>query len=357
MKREHGKTKAIYTDEIETEQLQTIELDDYFLPRTRKLVRGVFAAGFCGRGVGSGINCRRRANGSPERGTEMASFTNQASLTYNGTTINSNIVRGERVQTLRAEKTALGERYRTDEIVTYVVNLRNTGAAALTGLTLTDDLGTYTPALAPQTPVTPLDYVADSLRLFVDGAAQPAPTVTQEAGVLRVTGLNLPAGGVATLAYETRVNEFADPGVEGTIENTVTVTGGGLTEAVTATETVAAEAAARLSITKALSPAQVGANGTVTYTLRVENTGNLPADAAAGIVITDTFDPILRGLVVEYEGAVWPAANYTYNETTGVFTTTPGAVTIPAATYTRDPATAAWTLTPGIATLTLTGTI
>lgn len=287
----------------------------------------------------------------------MAIFTNQASLTYNGTTVNSNIVRGERLQTLRAEKTVLGERYRTGEIVTYVVHLNNTGAAALTGLTLADNLGTYTPAAAPQTPVTPLDYVAGSLRLFLDGAVQPAPTVTQEAGALRVSGLNLPAGGVMTLAYETRVNSFADPSVEGTIENTVTVTGGGLTEAVTATETVAAEAAARLSITKALSPAQVGANGTVTYTLRVENTGNLPADAAAGIVIQDTFDPILRNLVVEYEGAAWPAANYTYNETTGAFATAPGAVTLPAAAYTRDPQTNQWSLTPAAATITLTGTI
>ena len=37
---------------------------------------------------------------SPERRNTMASFTNQATLTYNGGTVNSNIVTGELVQVL-----------------------------------------------------------------------------------------------------------------------------------------------------------------------------------------------------------------------------------------------------------------
>ena len=72
---------------------------------------------------------------SPERRNTMASFTNQATLTYNGGTVNSNIVTGELVQVLTASKTAAAESYRTGDLVTYVVQLRSTGAAALTGLT------------------------------------------------------------------------------------------------------------------------------------------------------------------------------------------------------------------------------
>ena len=64
----------------------------------------------------------------------MATFTNQATLTYNGGTVNSNIVTGELVQVLTASKTAAAESYRTGDLVTYVVQLRSTGAAALTGL-------------------------------------------------------------------------------------------------------------------------------------------------------------------------------------------------------------------------------
>lgn len=61
----------------------------------------------------------------------MATFTNQATLTYNGGTVNSNIVTGELVQVLTASKTAAAESYRTGDLVTYVVQLRSTGAAAL----------------------------------------------------------------------------------------------------------------------------------------------------------------------------------------------------------------------------------
>ena len=64
----------------------------------------------------------------------MATITNQATLTYNGGTVNSNIVTGELVQVLTASKTAAAESYRTGDLVTYVVQLRSTGAAALTGL-------------------------------------------------------------------------------------------------------------------------------------------------------------------------------------------------------------------------------
>lgn len=39
----------------------------------------------------------------------MATFTNQATLTYNGGTVNSNIVTGELVQVLTASKTAAAE--------------------------------------------------------------------------------------------------------------------------------------------------------------------------------------------------------------------------------------------------------
>ena len=53
-----------------------------------------------------------------------------------------------------------------------------------------------------------------------------------------------------------------------------------------------------------------------------------------------------------YEGT-----NYTYDEATGVFATTPASITVPAATYTSDPTTGVVTTTPGVAVLTVTGTV
>ena len=71
----------------------------------------------------------------------MAIFSNQATLTYNGTTTNSNIAFGEILDVLAATKTAVDGTYIPGEQVTYVVTLRNTGNTALTGITITDNLG------------------------------------------------------------------------------------------------------------------------------------------------------------------------------------------------------------------------
>ena len=62
----------------------------------------------------------------------MAIFSNQATLTYNGGTTNSNIAYGEILDVLAATKTAIEGSYVPGEVVTYVVTLRNTGNAALT---------------------------------------------------------------------------------------------------------------------------------------------------------------------------------------------------------------------------------
>lgn len=242
--------------------------------------------------------------------------------------------------------------------MTYVLQLRNSGATALTGLTVTDTLGTTNfPATGGTVQLTPLTYQPGTLRYFTNGVLQAAPAVTQLANGIRIDGISVPAGGVATLAYTARVNAFADPSAAGAISNTASVTGGSLTEAVTAVETLPAATEPDLRITKALEPVQVSDSGTLTYTFAIENYGGAAADAAAGITVTDRFDPILRGIAVTYNGDTWLPANYTYDTATGLFRTVPGAITIPAASAVQDPATGAWTVTPGSATLQITGTI
>ena len=57
----------------------------------------------------------------------------------------------------------------------------------------------------------------------------------------------------------------------------------------------------------------------------------------SGVVITDTFAPVLNNLTAALNGTAWTAAtDYTYNEATGTFSSTAGAITVPAATYTQD---------------------
>ena len=283
----------------------------------------------------------------------MPSFTNQASLSYPGGSLRSNIVTGNLVDVLAIAKTAVGSGYTAGEKLSYIVTLVNSGTVAMTGLTLTDDLAAYT--LDAQT-LTPLSYVPDSLLYYQNGVAQSAPTVT--AGPpLTVTGLSVPAGGSVTVVYQAQVNALAPLAAGSTLTNTATVTGGTLSAPLTASATVTAGTVPALSIAKAMSPETVTGASELTYTFILQNTGNTEVSDPA-LVLTDTFDPILSDLAVTYNGTPWTVnVNYSYNASTGLFSTLAGQLTIPAAQYVQDPATGVWTTTPGVSVLKISGTV
>jgi len=283
----------------------------------------------------------------------MATFTNQATLTYNGNVINSNITTGEIVEVLSATKNAVINRYSQGSEITYVINIVNSGTTAFSGITITDNLGEYT---FGGTSLVPLEYVNESVRYYVNGVLQTAPVVTQGPPLV-ISGISVPAGGVATIIYVAETNEFAPLGIEDEIVNTAVISGAGVTDIIV-TETVTTEAAANLTITKSLSPAVVTENGQITYTFTIQNTGNVPITIADTATITDTFDPALSGINVTFNGVTWSeGVNYTYSEATGEFETLPGQITVPAATYTRQPGTGAIVIEPGVSVLTVTGTV
>lgn len=283
----------------------------------------------------------------------MARFTNFATISYNGITRDSNTVTGELIETLAAAKNVLSGSYVSDGKLTYVISLVNSGTTALSALTVTDDLGAYTYNGAT---VYPLEYTADSLRYYVGGVLQTAPTVAA-APPLTVNGISVPAGGNALLIYEATVTEYAPLGIEATVTNTATITGGGLTDALIATVTIGMEPRTDLGISKSLCPTSVSENGQLTYTFVIENFGSVAADATAGVVLSDTFSPKLNPITVTFDGTAWTSGtNYTYDATTGVFSTNSGQITVPAATYTQN-TNGTWTTTPGTATLVISGTV
>lgn len=283
----------------------------------------------------------------------MATFYNQATLNYNNTTTTSNITTGEIVDSLTATKTALVPTYTSGDNVTYVISIVNSGTTDYTGLTVTDNLGAYTYNTST---VYPLTYTPDSIRYYINGSLQATPTIGATRP-LTLTGISVPAGGNTTIVYETTANNFAPPAAASTITNTVTITGTGLTEPVTATETVTVLAAPMLNISKSLSPTTINGNGQITYTFIIQNMGNTAAAATDNATIIDTFTPALSNITVTYNGDTMPVTTfYTYDETTGLFQTVPGQITVPAATFTQS-TTGEYTVTPGIATVTVTGTI
>ena len=155
----------------------------------------------------------------------MAVFTNQATLSYGDNTVNSNIVTGNIVEVLSATKTAVVDSYTSGDDITYVVSITNSGAVAISGVEVVDNLGAYT--FGTQT-LTPLQYIEGTLLYYQNGILQPTPT-TVSGPPLTVSGITVPAGGNAILVYETSVTEFAPITAGGTVTNEIVVTAPGIT--------------------------------------------------------------------------------------------------------------------------------
>lgn len=284
----------------------------------------------------------------------MAVFTNQARLTYTGGAVSSNVARGTILDVVSVTKTAVGGSYRPGDRVTYVVSVVNAGTSPVTGVTVSDDLGSYEFGGGTRTPLT---YVDGSATLYTNGTPGAAPTVTPGAPLV-FGDITVPANGNVMIVYEADVNGYADPAVGGETVNTATVTGNGIPTSVTAQAVITAEPEPGLAITKSISPDTLTDNSTVTYTFEIDNNGNTEADAGDAVVLTDTFDPILSGLTVTLNGTPLTAPDdYSYDETTGEFSTVPGRITVPAAGFARSAATGEYSAEPGRATLTVTGTI
>lgn len=284
----------------------------------------------------------------------MALFYNRATLSYNGQNLNSNQVTGEIIETLTMTKTAINGTYGVGDSISYAISIVNSGATAINGLTLTDDLGEYT---FQGLTMRPLTYRDGSVLFYIDGVLQPAPAVSA-LGDLIISGINIPAGSNAIIIYEALANGFAPLTAGATITNTATITGGCIAESLTDTATVGVQDEPNLSIAKAIYPAVISDNGLLTYTFIIQNTGNTPIVATDDLIVTDVFTPALDDITVTFNGVIWSAGtNYTYNEATGEFATLPGAITLDAATYTRDAATGLITINPGVSVLTVSGTI
>ena len=284
----------------------------------------------------------------------MPTFYNQATLTYNNTSTNSNIVQGEYVETLSACKTALTGDYRHGDNVCFAVSIVNSGCTPCCGLHITDDLGAYT---CSGSEVVPLTYIEGSLKCYLNGVLQDAPEVT--AGPpLCFSGIDLPENSNLLLVYSANVNRYAPLGRSASILNTALIESDAMSSAVTAQASIHASSGLQLSISKAICPSKVMENCPVTYTLTIINNGSSPAVATDEVVVSDMFDPVLNITRVSFNGASWTQGEeYSYDEATGAFSTTPTFITVPAASYAQDGNSGIWHVTPGISTLVICGTV
>ena len=286
----------------------------------------------------------------------MATFFNQASISFNGYVTNSNVTAGEVIDTLAVTKTAISENYGASDGVVYAVSIVNGGTSPITDITLTDDLGAY--AVGDST-VVPLDYIDGSARLYINGALAPAPTVVAGPPLV-FSGINIPAGANALLLYEARTNAYAPLGEGSSINNTVSATSTlpCVEGPIEASATVPVEEFTALSIAKSICPDTVASCEEVNYSFVLQNAGNRAVVATDGVVVSDTFVPALSNITVTFNGTeLTEGTGYTYDEATGEFATLPGVITIPAAVFSQNTETGVITTTPGSSLLTVSGTV
>jgi uncharacterized repeat protein (TIGR01451 family) len=286
----------------------------------------------------------------------MATFYNQATLSFGGISTGSNITAGEIRSGITLTKVAASESYSYDDGISYVVTIANTGVTPYSNLTIVDNLGVFVPRIM-DTGIVPLTYIDGSLRYYQNGTETVGAIADATAAMLIIRNIDVPAGGNVTLIYEARVNEFAARGAGNSITNTVALRFANLPDDITATATVPVRERAVLTIAKAIFPAVIGSDGRITYTFIIQNTGNVAA-SGDDLIVTDTFNPILNGISVTLNGEELDAGTgYTYDEDTGEFATVGGIITVPAADFVRNPDTGIVSLTPGVSVITVTGTI
>lgn len=283
----------------------------------------------------------------------MANFTNTATVSYSGGSVNSNTVFGTIRDELTAVKTAVNESYTVGDRMTYIISLVSSGGCGFTDLSLTDDLGAYYSGSAR---LTPLSYNSGTVRYYVNGILKDPPSVLQGQNLM-FTGISVPADGNALIIYEATVTRYAQVNDGGVITNTVTVCGDGVSRRITASSAVRANTSPVLTVSKAVCPSVVSARGSVTYTFTIQNSGNREAEADDDVILTDAFEPRLNITSVTFNGAQWRSPeNYTYSAVTGEFSTVSGQITVPAASYDTD-TDGGLIITPGVSTLVINGTL
>ena len=283
-------------------------------------------------------------------------ITNQASIAYKynnqSAVAVSNIASAVLNETLGVEKVSLESVYSLGDEITYVITITNSGNTALTGVSVSDDLGTY--AVGGAT-ATPLVYTGPAI-VFVDGVYTGNITPTVEADGVTFNLISLSVGSVTQIIYKATVNNFAPLNTGSQITNTVTVTGAGINAPVSDSNTIIVGEYADVTITKSMTPSDIVDGDVLTYTFVINNYGNTEA---TDIVLTDSFDPAPDNITVQVNGVVIPATDYEYVNGVLTLPTAPGTTELglPPATITQDLATGEVTIVPSSLTVTVTGTI
>jgi len=243
----------------------------------------------------------------------MPIINNSASATYNygedqSSSATSNVATANLLDTysITGEKGVLSGTFRPGENETYYIQVTNSGTSSLYDVTVSDDLGGAT---------NPLTYVTGT-GYFVINEVFTALTPTSLNPLVFTLPEPLTSGQTATILYVARVSDSV--GIDETeIVNSASISarGGSPTGEVISvtpspTASIVREDYANISIVKSVSSDTVSAGVPFSYTLTLENDGNLPA---TDIVVTDVLP---EGFVINSITSTTNGVTTTYDAST-----------------------------------------
>lgn len=245
------------------------------------------------------------------------------------------------------EKTPLNLQYRPGDNVTYQIYVRNDGTLPLYNVTISDDLGGVG---------NPLTYVSGTASVNINGSNSPIiPTSVNP--LTFVLSSPLDAGDQATITFVMRVSAGIDSSVR-SITNTASisanegsVTGPVITVNPNPTATITLEDFAQVSINKSVSSNEISPGETFSYTISLENSGNLDAN---GVVVTDVLP---AGFSIDSITAVSGGVQTTYQSDEYSVDVTTNTLTLPVGTGPEIIVPAATETENGLVVITITGSI
>ena len=265
----------------------------------------------------------------------MAQINNSASATYGygrdrQDSAISNVATANLIEqyALSGSKIVQNTYFRPGEILSYYISTTNTGTDPLYNLSINDALGDND---------TILSYVDGSAYLTLNGViSQIIPSSTNP------LTFNIPTtfepGDIATVNFLVRVNSSISPDIT-EITNTATISATPTPEnenpiSATASTTINREEYAEVTITKSVSTQNITEGVPFTYTLELENSGNLPAyNVVVTDVLPENFEVLSITSTTNGVSTTYTADDYTVDPTTNTLTlpTNPAVeITVPA---------------------------
>lgn len=280
-------------------------------------------------------------------------INNSANISYKYGSItdtaasNTAVTNLEETFSLIASKTSNNSTCRPGENITFNVRVENTGTDPLYAVSIQDNLGGNTTRL--------LTYIANSARMLRNGVFTSV-TPTSEAPLTLTIPDPLEAGEVVVFSYVAKVINDIDSTIT-EITNEAAVVGhetsaSGTTITVTPTPSLTIPKAnyADVRITKSVDKENISVGDTLTYTFRLENSGNI---TATNVVVRDNLPEnfVIQTVTSETNGV------QTTFDTTDYSLSADNLLILPTSTTKTISVPAATSLGNGITTVTIVGSI